>query len=195
MVEPMYRRANENPGEWFVEYCRKVRNNTIEIHKVLNSNDYLDWLVRFSNQFPSLSDESLSAIEEQVDRYNLSRLTYLFEAIRLYADKSYIAPDELEDKYIYYLSYQGDIWQIGEKHSDLISYSYAKVTDVPEGTVVIDFTDMQEDKKLLQNDSLKVSLAELAKHIELLLDNGVPEEEIIKTTEDTINLKFKKKDQ
>ena len=54
---------------------------------------------------------------------------------------------------------------------------------------------MQEDKKLLQNDSIKVSLAELAKHIELLLDNGIPEEDILKTTQETINLKFKKKDE
>ena len=88
MVEPVYKKVNEDPGEWFVEYCQKVRNNTIEIHKVLSSNDYLDWLVRFSNQFPSISDESLSTIEEPIDRYNLSRLTYLCEAIRLYADKS-----------------------------------------------------------------------------------------------------------
>ena len=195
MVEPMYKKDNESHEKWFVEYCQKVRNNTIEIHKVLSSNDYLNWLVSFSNQVPSLTDDNLVVNYEEQDLINIQRLRYLFEAIRLYADKSYIAPDELEDKYIYYLSYQGNIWQIGEKHSDLISYSYAKVTDVPEGTVVIDFTDMQEDKKLLQNDSLKVSLAELAKHIELLLDNGVPEEEIIKTTEDTINLKFKKKDQ
>lgn len=195
MVEPMYKKDNESHEKWFVEYCQKVRNNTIEIHKVLSSNDYLNWLVSFSNQVPSLTDDNLVVNYEEQDLINIQRLRYLFEAIRLYADKSYIAPDEVEGSYIYYLNYQGHIFQIGELISDIKTYSYHRLSDIPSNTVVIDFQDMQEDKKLLQNDSIKVSLAELAKHIELLLDNGIPEEEILKTTEETINLKFKKKDE
>lgn len=195
MVEPMYKKDNESHEKWFVEYCQKVRNNTIEIHKVLSSNDYLNWLVSFSNQVPSLTDDNLVVNYEEQDLINIQRLRYLFEAIRLYADKSYIAPDEVEGSYIYYLNYQGHIFQIGELISDIKTYSYHRLSDIPSNTVVIDFQDMQEDKKLLQNDSIKVSLAELAKHIELLLDNGIPEEDILKTTQETINLKFKKKDE
>ena len=191
----MYKKDNESHEKWFVEYCQKVRNNTIEIHKVLSSNDYLNWLVSFSNQVPSLTDDNLVVNYEEQDLINIQRLRYLFEAIRLYADKSYIAPDEVEGSYIYYLNYQGHIFQIGELISDIKTYSYHRLSDIPSNTVVIDFQDMQEDKKLLQNDSIKVSLAELAKHIELLLDNGIPEEDILKTTQETINLKFKKKDE
>ncbi len=195
MVEPIYKKDNENHEKWFVEYCQKVRNNTIEIHKVLSSNDYLNWLVSFSNQVPSLTDDNIVVNYREQDLINIQRLRYLFEAIRLYADKSYIAPDEVEGSYIYYLNYQGHIFQIGELISDIKTYSYHRLSDIPSNTVVIDFQDMQEDKKLLQNDSIKVSLAELAKHIELLLDNGIPEEDILKTTQETINLKFKKKDE
>ena len=105
MVEPIYKKDNENHEKWFVEYCQKVRNNTIEIHKVLSSNDYLNWLVSFSNQVPSLTDDNIVVNYREQDLINIQRLRYLFEAIRLYADKSYIAPDEVEGSYIYYLNY------------------------------------------------------------------------------------------
>lgn len=196
MLEPIPKKDGENANTWFVEYCHKVKNDTLEIHKMLNSNEYLEWLVNFSKAITSLSDKYISTLGSysSIDIDHISRLKYLYEAVRMYADKSYIVPDEYENSYVYYLVYQGLIFRIGKMLNESDVYTYTKVDSVPADTQVISFTDMQEDKNVLQNDSIKESLVELSNYIKQLLNNGIPEEEILKTTEETINMNLKKKD-
>ncbi len=193
MIESVPRENYQNHEQWFVDYCQKVRNSTVEIHKILSNNEYIDWLCHFSEEVTSLADTNTDDYSDD-DVKHINNLQYLYGAIRLYADKAYLVPDEVDGSYVYYLRYNDIVWIIGQTIGEVKTYFYTRVGSVAEEKVIIDFKDMQDEKKLIHSDSIKVGLAELAKHIELLLENGVPEEEIRKVTEDAIKLKFKKEE-
>ncbi len=194
MMESLPRDINQTHQQWFYDYCRKVENDTLEVHNILNNEVFINWLITFSKKKPILFDEwvSISSGYTEIDLNFIKKLKYFYDAIRMYADKLYIAPYETNNGYVYYINCRGITLQIGQTNDDSKAYFYQRIDKVDKDTIVINFDDMQQNKKGLQNDSIKVGLSELATHIQNLINNGVPSEEILKTTEETIKLCFKK---
>ncbi len=196
MFDLIKKEDGQSHEEWFINYCRKLETNTIETHRILSNDSYINWLITFSEKITSLSEESISingnCSKEEI--LYISRLRYLYEVIRMYADKSYIAPYEIDGKYVYYIEYKGVVLEIGLTIGENNSCNFKRLDNIPNDIVVINFKSIKEDKNSLKNDYIKVRLSELSNHIVQLINNGIPVDEIRKTTEETIKLRLKKED-
>lgn len=113
-----------NMSQNFVK--RIFRKNDEEIKMDLfNNNDYIEWLINFTNRFPAwrndMADYGTLNISNN-DKKNMDKLKYFFESLNNYAYKSGIKNYSYGKEIFYYIKINNFGLQIGKINTSDCSY-------------------------------------------------------------------------
>lgn len=163
-----------------------------KINKILNNDDYINWLEEFTLDNPKFYCDSWfsSSISSPIIKQNIQDISLLYEIIQNYAQENYINP---------ILTVCGNYYQI--KHNN-IGYHLGIMTGPEtiyycmrsnEEENYIAFKDIQNNKKTQTSLFVNSKMKELTELINSMIDNDISSDIILDETEKTLQKVLKNK--
>lgn len=157
-----------------------------KIRELILSNDYIEWLEKFTIKNPMFSDSFGYNHElEEKDRENISNIKLFYQGLEEYALRHNVSPEYLERGQGYIIKHHDNFYLIGYINYFGITYGCEKV-DNKRKLAVTDFKDIQNSKKQDDINFVNEQLTLLSNLIFALSErDGISLEKLSNTTEKT----------
>ncbi len=177
----------------FNEFVSRKKDVEEIIKDMMTKKGYLSWLIYFTQDRSSFTEESLFYLEEDdPNRDFIKRFDLFYKGIEKYAKDNYIYPEHREYGSFYEIKYEDIGFEIGIIRKQGIEYFCKRVPI--DNDRFIDFNDIMNNKTQDNVPLISNSLFVFDEMIKFFYENGVPIEAIINSFNNTVNdLKIKDK--
>lgn len=175
-----------NSSAFYNSVCEYERVKREKIEDLLTDADFFAWLDIFTQEYEDFDDGRWKHRHNEIseeDRTNIERLNFLYEAIRLWAEKNKIYPNLREYAEFYEVRIGNTGYEIGIDTSNGLSYFCNRVEEMPR---FIDFDDILADKRVENVEAKLEAWKQLSKIVQTLSGFGVPENAVQDKIEDII---------
>lgn len=181
----------------FKDYWENIEERTlvdINITKnIIKNDDYINWLEKFTTKNKIFNSDDWLYCPNKISEQNLNnvdKLKNFFEVIENYANDNYILPTPTEFGIVFEIKHNNVGYKIGMMSGQGICYYVVRIEKNIDD--FIDYNLIKEANLTNRALMIKNKLGILEKFINNLVDEDVPVEAIVETTNKTLKLREKK---
>ena len=168
------------------EYQQEKKN-------IVSNSEYISWLENYTINHPNFTTEDWLYYPNKIsdiDKEMVKKLEIFYGGIESYANKNYIYPSCFEYGVYYKIKFNNIGYKLSMVTGQGIRY-FCKRVELENNDEFIDFNDIMNSKVQTNTEYIKNSLEDLSKLLNKMLDNNIPVESIVETTNKVLIKKIK----
>lgn len=182
-----------NEEEWQkhnLEMAKKIIERNELRETLLESDEYINWLEQFTIKYPGFSDNDWLHHKKKLpkrDEINVEKLILFFEKIETYANNNYIYPNSTSNyNYSYNIKHNNIGYNIGIVFGQ---GGWCFCNRIEPKDDFIDYNDIKNNIEQNNTKVIKERLEALKLYISTMLEDNIPRNAIIETTDKVLRKK------
>lgn len=191
-----FKKLSKNPeemkkiDEWTRQYFKQLEIEKLHEREIISNDDYIDWLIKFTEEYPCFSDDSWLYCPEEIsdeNRKKVSILSNFFKVIDDYANMNYLPNNETDFGYTYCINHNGVNLEVGMAIGQGTIFYVSRKEDDLEN--VIEFRNIQKGEKTERAQKIDGIFTKLESVLGELSEEKVSSETILIKTKNILKEK------